>query len=83
MFRNKQSSDWLASSGINFLRYIYLPLGIKRRAAVIFSVSGYFWGHTDPNVSAKRVPGHDRGGCGGRNLKGPTGGAAYGTPRKI
>lgn len=82
MFKNKQSSDWFVNKGINFFKYRYRPLGIVWSAAVMLSMSGYRWGQTEPNVSAKRVPGHARGGWGGRNRKGPTGGAAYGTPWK-
>lgn len=82
IFRNKQSSDWLTNSGTNFFKYWYLPLGMYSRAAVLLDTSGSFCGQTAPKVSASLVPGQGSGGCGSLNLSGPTGGAAYGTPRK-
>ena len=52
------------------------------KADVLLLMSGYFWGQTEPNVSASLVPGQRSGGFGGLYRRGPIGGAAYGTPRK-
>src|SRR5262245_46786425 len=41
-----------------------------------------FWTQLSENLSALRTPSHFAGGCGGRQRKFPTGGAAKGIPLK-
>src|SRR5262245_24121767 len=38
------------------------------------------WGHCGPNSVASRTDDHDAGVAGGRHLRSPVGGAAYGSP---
>src|SRR5690348_11065159 len=47
------------------------------------SSEGLVWTQRFPKLVASRTPGHFSAGCGGCQRDGPTGGAAYGIPRKI
>lgn len=45
-------------------------------------VNGLYCGHSGPHFKASQVPCQGSLGCGGRNLRSPTGASAYGIPRK-
>src|SRR5690606_28514861 len=53
--------------------------GSERYCANASEYGGF--GAVGPNAPASRTPSHGSGGTGGRNRRGPNGGAAYGMPR--